>query len=330
MKESGKYRVLVVEDDPGVRSLIGSHLERSRYEVETAGTAEEVVDGLRSGAVSYDVALTDVHLPGMSGVKLNRLLLATSPFSPIIVITGDDDAGLARQALQEGASGYLLKPFELFELDAALAQAVSMLELVEATETLARSQGEAVDDWGELGGSLPRSWLHLGDEKSGAGAGHGARVVSISILLAKQLEDAIDATAREELRTAARTHEIGRLIGSGGRREVATRSSKLLADLGFDERVCELVRQSAEPWSPGLPLRARLLGMADRLDHSAVRRAEEAPPDAEPEEAIRAAVDATIAGRGDTSDPGLVRLLEAQRERVESMWVLHRQAAPGR
>ena len=317
--------MLVVEDDDSARELIATHLRRERYEVETASSAESVLNRIRDRTLDYDVALTDVHLPGMSGVELNRLLLATNPLSPIIVITGDDDANLARRALKEGASGYLLKPFELFELDAALTQAISQLELVETTETLARSQSQNLNDWSELGGSLPRSWLYLGDERSGAGSGHGARVVSTAVLLAKELDDEIDATGREVLRTAARAHEIGRLISGGGRREVATRSSRLLRDLGFDERVCELVRQAAEPWSPGLPLRARLLSLADRLDHAAVRRAEEAPPSAEPDTAIHGAVDAVIAGAGETSDPVLADLLEESRERIESMWVLQRQ-----
>lgn len=318
--------MLVVEDDPGVRGLVSSHLGKSGYEVVAAESAEEVLEQIRSGELRYDVALTDVHLPKMSGVELNRLLLAMQPLSPIIVITGDDDADLARRALREGATGYLLKPFELFELDAALAQAVSLLELVETTETLARSQARNLNEWGELGGSLPRSWLHMGDQKSGAGSGHGSRVVSVALLLGKKLGDAVDAMDREVLRTAARTHEIGRLVAGGGRREVAKRSSQLLFDLGFDERVCELVRQAAEPWSPGLPLRARILSLADRLDHAAVRRAEEASPDAEPDEGIRGAVDAVVAGAGDVYDPDLAELLAESRERIESMWVLQRQA----
>ena len=327
MTEVEKHRVLVVEDDPGVRELVASHLKKRGYSVESAETAEEVLDRIQAQDLEYDVALTDVHLPGMSGVELSRLLLASAPLHPIIVITGDDDADLARRALREGATGYLLKPFELFELDAALAQAVSMLELVETTETLAASQSQHLDDWGELGGSLPRAWLHLGDEKSGAGAGHGSRVVSVAMLLVKKLGDALDATDREVLRTAARTHEIGRIVGgSGGRREVAKRSAQLLNDLGFDERVCELVRQGAEPWSPGLPLSVRILAVADRLDHSAVRREGEAPPDVEPIEAIRGAVNAVEAGAGESYDPDLAELLVEHRERVESMWVLQRQA----
>ena len=114
MTDGPRHRVLVVEDDPGVRQLIGSHLKRKGYEPITAESAEAVLEQVRAGELEYDVALTDVHLPGMTGVELNRLLLATSPLSPIIVITGDDDAELARRALQEGATGYLLKPFELF------------------------------------------------------------------------------------------------------------------------------------------------------------------------------------------------------------------------
>lgn len=325
MTERERHTVLVVEDDAGVRGLVASHLKKNRYEVVEAESGEAVLDAIRSGELAYDVALTDVHLPGMSGVELNRLLLAMAPLSPIIVITGDDDAELARRALKEGASGYLLKPFELFELDAALAQAVSLLELVETTETLARSQSQHLDDWGEMGGSLPRSWLHLGDEKSGAGAGHGARVVSVALMLAKKLGDEVSAGDREVLRTAARTHEIGRLVAGGGG-EVAKRSSQLLRDLGFDERVCELVLQAAEPWSPGLSLGARVLSLADRLDHSAARRAEEALPDQEPDRPIREAVDVVLAGAGESFDPDLARLLDESRERLESMWVLQRQA----
>ncbi len=325
MNEERRHTVLVVEDDIGVREMVSAHLRRKGYEVVAVSSAEAVLEKIRGGDLDYDVALTDVHLPGMSGVELNRLLLATSPLSPIIVITGDDNADLARRALQDGAAGYLLKPFELFELDAALAQSVSMLQLVETTEALARSQSRDLDDWGELGGSLPRAWLHLGDEKSGAGRGHGARVVSVALLLAKQMGDAFSSTDREVMRTAARTHEMGRLVGGGGPREVAKRSARLLSDLGFDERVCELVRQSAEPWSPGLPLRARVLALADRLDHMAVLRAQELGPDADPAAPVQGAVDAVLQGAGDTFDPEAARRLEASRERVESMWVLQRQ-----
>ncbi len=327
MTERGRrHRVLVVEDDPGVRQIMESHLTKRRFDVRSVGSGESLLSALRDRKLDYDLALVDVHLPGMSGVALTRLLLAARPLSAVIVITGDDDAVLGREALSAGATGYLLKPFQLFELDAAVSQAISMGELVEATQTLARAQSAGLNDWGESGGSLPRSWLHVGDEQSGAGAGHGARVVSVAGLLAKKAgEDALDAKGRDLLRTAARTHEIGRLTGAGGRQQVAQRSARLLEDLGFDRGVCEIVRQSAEDWSPGLPLTARVLALADGLDHEASRRAAEGQ---EADDAIRESVDAIIGASGDGYDPGLAELLSAQREQVESMWVLQRQVVP--
>lgn len=326
MSQGGrKHRVLIVEDDDSIAELIEVHLQKRRFEVRRVDSGEALLGDLRDRSLDYDLALVDVHLPGMSGVALTRLLLAARPLSAVLIITGDDDAALAREALGAGATGYLLKPFQLFELDAAVAQAASMSELVEATQTLARAQSQGLNDWGESGGSLPRSWLHVGDEQSGAGAGHGARVVSISGLLAKKLGDEkMDSHDRDLLRTAARTHEIGRLTGAGSGQQVAQRSAKLLDDLGFDTGVCEIIRQSAEGWSPGLPLTARILALSDRLDHEARRRLAEG---AEPEDAIRASVDALVASAGETSDPELARLLAAEREQVESMWVLQCQVA---
>lgn len=320
MRNAG-HRLLLVEDDATLREMVASHLSRDRYEVVTAGSAEDVLHRLRKGGLSYDVCLLDLHLPGISGLELSRLLLATAPLKPVILITGDDDEGTAREALGQGVTGYLLKPFELFELDASLSQAVSMLDLVEATETLARAQAGTRDEWGEAGGMLPPSWLHLGDERSGAGHGHGARVVGVAGLLAEALGSALNARAREVLRTAARTHEVGRLLGTGAPGEVAGRSAQLLDNLGFDGDVGEVVRDAAVRWSPGLPLSARILSLADRLDHDAVDRCRmmDAP------DAIRRALDGALAGAGETTDPDLAALLGRRRESVESMWVLQRQ-----
>lgn len=320
MIDRRRHSVLLVEDDPSVRGLIETHLRKRGFDVRCVGSGEEVLGEIRSRALDYDLALVDMHLPGMSGVALTRLLLAARPLTAVLIITGDDDARLARQALSAGATGYLMKPFQLFELDAAVSQAVSMGELVEATQTQARAQSQGSSEWGESGGSLPRSWLHVGDEQSGAGAGHGARVVKITGLLAAALGDEeLDARSRDLLRTAARTHEIGRLTGSGSRPQIAARSAKLLEDLGFDAGACEIVRQAAEDWSPGLPLTARLLALVDRLDHEASRRMAEGQ---DVESAIGGAVDAMAAGAGDTHDPELARLLVRERERVESIWVL--------
>lgn len=326
MSGGSERRVLLVEDDESVRDVVVRHLRKRRFVVEEAGSGEVVLQSLQAGDLRYDVALVDVHLPGMAGSDLARLLLASFPLRPVIIITGDDDAELARRALGFGATGYLLKPFEMFELDAALVQAVSMLDLVEATSVLARAQAEHLDDWGEAGGQLPRAWLRLGDEQSGAGRGHGSRVVSVATFLAKTGPTPPTGHDLDVLRTAARTHEIGRLLGPGGHEEVARRAAQLLTDLGFDPAVAEVVRQAAQPWSPGLPVGARLLALADQLDHDAVQRLAR---NGDPGSAIQGAVDGLVAQAGETVDPELARLLAENRDAVESMWVVQQDPLPG-
>ena len=318
------HTVVLVEDDDAVRELVSKHLSRRGYRVVASATAEAVLAKLAEGSLSYDIFLTDVHLPGMSGLELSRQLMVREPLKPLILITGDSDPGMAWDVVSRGAAAYLLKPFELFELDAAMTQAVAMLQLVETAKALARSQAEQAQDWGDMGGQLPRSWLHIGDERSGAGDGHGARVVSVAGLLARALGDRLDADTREAIRTAARTHEIGRLLGRAGDRDIAYRTARLLEDLGFDPAVPELIRDASADWSPGLPLAARLLALADRLDHAAVERSEEE----ESEDAIRGALADAVRETRDRPDPELARVLEAEREALESMWILQRQVAP--
>jgi CheY-like chemotaxis protein len=324
-RERSRHTILVVEDDRRVRGLIASHLRRRRHEVTAVGAAEAALRELRSNALAYDVALVDNHLPGISGVELIRLLLATRPLSPIIMITGDDDTRLARKALEQGVSAYLLKPFRLFELDAALAQALALLDLVETTEALARSRARGLDEWEAAGGALPRSWLDLVDDRSGAGAGHGERVARIADVLARACGLDLDVRDRDHIAAAARAHEIGRLTGAGAEGSVPHRSAQLLSDLGFDARVATLVRHASESWSSALSAPARVLGLADQLDHEAARRTDRGEA---PDAALQGAVDALFRRAGDDVDPDLCGTLVAQRNRIQDVWMLREAPVP--
>jgi DNA-binding NtrC family response regulator len=117
-------RILIVEDDPSIRGLMTRHFRRNGFEVESAGAAEDVLARFKAGEPRFDVVVTDVHLPGESGVDLARRIHEVQPEQPIIFMTGDSDAAIARRALKDGAVGYLLKPFEFFELDAVVNHAV--------------------------------------------------------------------------------------------------------------------------------------------------------------------------------------------------------------
>lgn len=123
-----KNRILVVEDDSSIRRLMTTHFRKLGYEVDYAMTAEEVASD-----EPYDVVVTDVHLPGESGVDLARRIRQAHPRQQVVFMTGDHDASLARQAMDSGAAGYLLKPFEFFELDAVVKHAIDEKRYAPAT-----------------------------------------------------------------------------------------------------------------------------------------------------------------------------------------------------
>lgn len=113
-------RVLVVEDDAAIRRMMTTHFRKNGYDVEYAMSAEEVASD-----EAYDLVVTDVHLPGASGVDLARRIRQARPQQPVVFMTGDVDESIAREALGTGAAGYLVKPFEFFELDAVVNSALA-------------------------------------------------------------------------------------------------------------------------------------------------------------------------------------------------------------
>ncbi|HSH44902.1 MAG TPA: response regulator [Longimicrobiales bacterium] len=335
-----KRRILVVEDDEAVRELVARHLEGEGYAVTRAADAEEVLLRMSRDREPYDLVLSDVHLPGLSGVELLRLLLTHSPLRPVILITGDDDEALARRALEDGATGYLLKPFQMFELDGAVRQAMARVELVEANEKLARTgagrasgtvDGEGASPDGGTG--VPEAWLALADTRSEAGAGHGHRVARLAGVLASSLgEGSLDPGDHDTLDTAARVHELGRLLGpAAGGAELAGRTTQLLRDLGAAPGVVRTVSHMRERWDgsggperlegEAVPLLARLLSAADRLDHAATSHLSEGR---EPGAAIGAAVEELSGEAPEQHGPDVAEALALSGNVVEAIWVLAR------
>lgn len=116
--------VLIVEDDAMVRRLLARHFAKSGATITEAADADQAINLFKGPDARFDVVITDVHLPGRTGLDLATELRLHRPDQPIVFVTGDVDETLARRALEGGKAGYLLKPFEFFELDAAVAQAV--------------------------------------------------------------------------------------------------------------------------------------------------------------------------------------------------------------
>ena len=117
-------RVLYAEDDAMVRSHTENLMKRIGLDVVTAQGADEALD-LVSRAGPFDVALTDLVMPGRSGLDLARALRHRDPELPIVITTGHDaDQAMARNDGE--AFPVLLKPYSRRDLEAALVRALEM------------------------------------------------------------------------------------------------------------------------------------------------------------------------------------------------------------
>ncbi len=107
-------RVLVVEDEAKLASLLRQGLRREGMGVDVVSSGEEAVT--RATATNYDVILLDVMLPGHDGFEVCRRLRAYEVWSPTLMLTALDDVHDRIRGLDSGADDYLAKPFSFDEL----------------------------------------------------------------------------------------------------------------------------------------------------------------------------------------------------------------------
>ena len=113
--------ILVVDDDDVIRDTLCELLSQE-YECQTAETAERALAKLE--AQSFDVVLTDISMPGLSGMELLRRVLQMYPGTPVIMISGLSDQEQAQSLISHGAFDYLLKPFRLEVVEESVKRAL--------------------------------------------------------------------------------------------------------------------------------------------------------------------------------------------------------------
>ena len=107
-------RLLIVEDDEGIRVPLARALEREGYEVDGVGDGEEALR--RAADTEHDLVLVDVGLPGVDGLEVCRRLRAQAPTLPILFLTAQDGELDIVDGLDAGADDYITKPFRVSEL----------------------------------------------------------------------------------------------------------------------------------------------------------------------------------------------------------------------
>src|SRR5688572_11487439 len=143
--------ILVIDDEPLVRSQLSRLYEQSGYRVKTAGSAEEALVQLAQGGV--DFVITDIKLPRMSGAELIALMHDSYPDVPVIAVTGYLDIETAVQVLKCGAVDFVVKPFDLTTVRDATVTALDRTRVYMEIRHLRR----ALKNGGEFGNIMSKT-----------------------------------------------------------------------------------------------------------------------------------------------------------------------------
>ena len=113
--------ILIVDDDAVIREILFDLLSE-KYECHTASVAQEALQYL--DVEDYDAVLTDIAMPGLTGVELLRRIQDRGLATPVIVISGKGGEEDGKLLLHLGAFAYLAKPFDVSEVEEVVARAV--------------------------------------------------------------------------------------------------------------------------------------------------------------------------------------------------------------
>jgi len=119
-------KVLVVDDEPSVRSALERALALERYDVSLAEDGQQALDTLAEGVV--DAIVLDVSMPRIDGLEVCRRLRAAGDRTPVLMLTARDAIDDRVDGLDAGADDYLVKPFALRELNARLRALLRRVE----------------------------------------------------------------------------------------------------------------------------------------------------------------------------------------------------------
>ena len=117
-----RSRILVVDDEPSIRTVLKAHLSRDGYDVAIASDGAEAVSALTANP--FDLVISDLKMPGMSGLELLAWCIREQPGLPVVLITAHGTVDTAVEALKLGAQDFITKPFDLEELRLAVIKAL--------------------------------------------------------------------------------------------------------------------------------------------------------------------------------------------------------------
>jgi putative two-component system response regulator len=305
-------RVLVIDDEDIVRMLVMEILDSSGYAVTGAESAERALALLEES--DYDLVVSDVIMPGLSGLELLELVHERRASLPVVLVTGAGTYDTLSQALTRGAAGLVTKPFSHAQLQAAVADALeratrSREELRERllAPTLASALANAIE--------ARDSYLH----------GHCERLAALAVRIAELYGLSPDEV--ETIRLGAILHDVGKIgipdrvllkpgpLDDEERLIIETHpeiGDKLLEPLDLLAAARPIVRHHHERWDgagypdrladEAIPFGARIVAVADSIEVMSSRQLYRSPL------APHQIVEELREGRGGQWDPQVVDL----------------------
>jgi putative nucleotidyltransferase with HDIG domain len=291
-------RVLVVDDEAPVRTMVAAALERQGYTVEQAGGGREALDALEMN--SFNLVLTDIVMQDVNGIALLERIHALQPNLPVVMVTAIHDISIAIDSMRRGAYDYLLKPFEREQLLSTFERALSHRQALEETQNYHQSLEEMVRARTEMLRHAMEDLEHsydvtleaLGDAldlKDSETEGHSKRVTAYAIALSRAMgipPDEIKIIAR-----GAFLHDVGKMaipddiLRKPGKltpseqelmREHCARGYQMLRKIPFLAGAAEIVFCHQEHYDGNgypnglsgreIPIGARIFAVADTLD----------------------------------------------------------------
>jgi putative two-component system response regulator len=303
-------QVLIVDDEVYIQEILKSTLEDAGYDCVTVGSAEAAITALQSQ--EFDIAFTDIRMPGKQGTELLQEIKAGFPEIIVIMITAIDSAGMAIESMRLGAYDYIVKPFNLDQVLISANRALDKRRLENANRDYQKYLQQIADERSaetrRLFYSMTQVFVHLLDLKTPFNEGHSLRVAEQSRYVARELKMTDDGVRKVYL--AALLHDVGTilvedmLLNKQGSltadelRHIQERSAladEVLRPILDDEEVLKSIRHNRERYDgsgyPGglrgnlIPLGARVIAVVEAFDAITAGRPYRLPRS--PEDAIR-------------------------------------------
>ena len=211
-------RLLVVDDEEGIRTALGRFLRGRGFDVHTVDAALPAIKLLEQHR--FGLLICDVRMPGMTGVELVPRAHEMDPELAIVMLTAVNDAPTATDALTHGALDYLMKPIELSDLETAVKRALHKRDLIVQQRAVERMVREEVvlrtselerekAALRDLTVSVAETLINAMEAKDQYLLGHSQRVAEFAASIASQLGLSEDTV--EHVRIAGRLHDVGKI-----------------------------------------------------------------------------------------------------------------------